>query len=131
MSQLEVHALRPKNIEVAEFPGYLSVRLTKRQLDLIIKRAIASWKGALASVGGGYLISDAQTGRLYVGSATGDEGLWDRWCAYSKTGHGGNRDLRNLLRDNGNDYMQHFRFGVLEIADRRAGTDDILRREPM
>ncbi len=86
MSQLEVHALRPKNIEVAEFPGYLSVRLTKRQLDLIIKRAIASWKGALASVGGGYLISDAQTGRLYVGSATGDEG-WASGSALSWVGY--------------------------------------------
>ncbi len=128
-SDLQVHEIRPRKLEVAEFPGYPSVLLTKRQLDLIVERRVPSWKSALSAVGGVYLITDAETGKLYVGSATGDEGLWDRWCTYSKTGHGGNRDLRNLLRDNGNDYMQHFRFGVLEIADRRAGPDDILRRE--
>ena len=127
-SHLQVHQIRPRKLEVAEFPGYPSVLLTKRQLVLIVERRVPSWRSALSAVGGVCLIADAETGKLYVGS-TGDEGLWDRWCAYSKTGHGGNRDLRNLLRDNGSDYMQHFRFGVLEIADRRAGADDILRRE--
>ncbi len=127
--QLVVHAIRPRKLEIAEFPGYPSVRLTKRQLDLIVNRAIASWKSALASVGGVYLISDAETGRLYVGSATGEDGIWGRWCAYSETGHGGNGDLRALLRDKGAAYAQHFRFGILEIADTHAGVDDVLRRE--
>ena len=127
--QLEVDAIRPRKLEIAEFPGYPSVFLTKRQLDLIVKRRVASWKSALASVGGVYLITDAQTGKLYVGSATGDEGIWSRWCEYSETGHGGNRDLRALLREQGAAYVQNFRFGILEIADTHAGVNDILRRE--
>ena len=35
-SQLTVHAIRPRKQEIAEFPGYRSVRLTKHQLDHIV-----------------------------------------------------------------------------------------------
>ena len=128
-AQLQVHELRAQKMEVAEFPGYSSVVLTKRQLDFIVRNEVASWKGALASVGGIYVIADAKTGKFYIGSATGNEGIWSRWCTYSTTGHGGNRDIRTLLQHKGADYVQHFCFGILEIADTHASATDILRRE--
>ena len=89
--QLTVHAIRPRKQEIAEFPGYRSVRLTKRQLDLIVSARSGTWRSALADVRGVYVIADAQTGKLYVGSATGVEGIWGRWCEYSANGHGGNQ----------------------------------------
>ena len=71
--QLTVHAIQPTKREIAEFPGYRSVRLTKRQLDRIVTARSGTWRSALADVRGVYVIADALTGKLYVGSATGEE----------------------------------------------------------
>jgi predicted GIY-YIG superfamily endonuclease len=103
--------------------------LTKQDLDIVVKQSIESWRTALASVAGVYVIADRHTGRLYVGSATGVQGIWSRWCAYSRTGHGNNQELRELLKKEGDVYAGHFQFGVLEIADTHASDADILRRE--
>ena len=128
-SQLTVHAIRPGKQEIAEFPGYRSVRLTKHQLDRIVNARSGTWRSALSDVRGVYVIADAETGKLYVSSATGDEGLWGRWCEYSANGHGGNQRLRQLIRDHGDARLEHLHFGILEVADSNAGVDDILERE--
>ena len=126
---MEVAEIRPEKIRVAEFPGYSRTLLTKQSLDIVVKQEIESWRSALANVAGVYLISDQRTGKLYVGSATGGEGIWSRWCAYSATGHGGNSELKDLLKKEGDSYVENFQFGVLEIADTHASTEDIRRRE--
>lgn len=126
---MEVAEIRPEKVRIAEFPGYSWTMLTKQRLDIVVKQAIESWRSALANVAGVYLIADQHTGKLYVGSATGGEGIWSRWCAYSATGHGGNSELKDLLTREGHSYAENFQFGVLEIADTHASTDDILRRE--
>jgi hypothetical protein len=126
---IEVAEIRPEKIRVAEFPGYSFAMLTKQHLDIVVNQAIESWRSALVNVAGVYVIADRHTGKLYVGSASGGEGMWSRWCAYSLTGHGGNRDLKDLLKTEGDAYSQNFQFGVLEIADTHASTDDVLRRE--
>ena len=76
---------RPEKMTVGEFPGYLGTMLTKQRLDIVVRQKIASWKGALSNVAGVYVIADRATGKLYVGSATGDEGIWGRWRTYSAT----------------------------------------------
>lgn len=126
---LSILAIQERRQTVGEFPGYDRVRLRKGELDLVVKQGIQSWREALAAVAGVYLITDTETGRLYVGSATGLGGLWARWSQYSADGHGGNADLKALLTERGKDYARHFTFAVLEIADTHAGTDDVLRRE--
>ncbi|SRR5258706_9615806 len=126
---IEVAEIQPEKMCVAKFPGYSSTMLTKRHLDIVVKQAIESWRSALANVAGVYVIADRRTGRLYIGSATGGEGIWSRWCAYSATGHGGNSELRELLWREGEPYAENFHFGVLEIADTHASIDDILLRE--
>ncbi len=126
---MTVGEIRPEKLTIEEFPGYSWVMLTKQRLDIVVQQQVASWKAALANVAGVYVIADRASGKLYVGSATGDEGIWSRWCAYSQTGHGGNRELRRLLRDKGIAYAENFQFGVLEIADTHASDDDVLQRE--
>ena len=54
-------------------------------------------------------------------------GIWNRWRAYSETGHGGNRDLRRLLKEEGAEHAQNFQFGILEVAGTHG--DDLLARE--
>lgn len=126
---IEVAEIRPEKIRVAEFPGYASITLTKQHLDIVVKQEIETWRSALANVAGIYVIADRSTGKLYVGSATSGEGIWSRWCSYSVTGHGGNSELRDLLKREGDTYAANFQFGVLEIADTHASIDDVLRRE--
>jgi hypothetical protein len=126
---IEVAEIRPEKIRVAEFPGYSSTMLTKQHLDIVVRQAVESWRSALANVAGVYVIADRCTGKLYVGSATGGEGIWSRWCAYSETGHGDNAELIDLLQKEKDRYAENFQFGVLEIADTHATTDDVLRRE--
>src|SRR6185437_3065016 len=44
------------------------------------------------------LIVDRGNGKMYVGSAYGDAGIWSRWTSYIKTGHGGNDQLTRLIQ---------------------------------
>lgn len=128
-SQLLVSEITRLPLTIGEFPGFKDVCLPMRDLRLLVQQAIESWRAALASVAGVYLISDAKTGRLYVGSADGEGGIWQRWCEYVRTGHGGNVELRALLRDEGTARADHFQFSVLEIADTHASKEQVLARE--
>jgi hypothetical protein len=126
---LDVAEILPDRLRVSEFRGYSWAMLTKQKLDIVVEQSVDSWRAALSAVSGVYVIADRQTGKLYVGSATAGEGIWSRWCAYSRTGHGGNLELVALLEREGREYAEHFQFGVLETADSRASTEDILARE--
>lgn len=129
MKDLHMSAILPKPLTIGEFPGFKAVNLTKSELDTIVRESAESWRTALMNVAGVYLISDPSSGKLYVGSASGEGGIWERWKAYSETGHGGNVELRQLLQDKGASYARGFRFSILEIADTHASRDDILTRE--
>ena len=126
---LTISEYRPEKMSIGEFPGYSRAMLTKRRLDIVVKQEIESWKGPLSNVAGVYVIADQATGKLYVGSATGDEGIWGRWRTYSATGHGGDKELRELLREKGPDYAEKCQFVILEIADTNASDGDVRRRE--
>ena len=69
------------------------------------------------------------SGKLYVGSASGEEGIWQRWSDYAVNSHGRNVELQELLADEGDTYVKKFRYSILEIADLHASRDDILKRE--
>ena len=66
---------------------------------------------------------------MYVGSAAGEGGLWRRWESYAKNGHGGNTELKALLKRKGFDYTDNFQYSVLEIADSHATQEYIVTRE--
>ena len=61
-----------------------------------------------------------------MGGATGEEGLWGRWCEYSANGHGGNQRLRQLIRDAGGACLEHLHSRDPDVADSNDGIDDIL-----
>lgn len=121
--------LREKKLSVEEFPGFNSVCVTFSKLQLIVDQQIQSWYGALSNIKGVYLIADNAAGKLYVGSATGDSGIWQRWSGYVASGHGGNKELRELLKSKPRDYWSNFQYSILEIADSHASDDYIRQRE--
>lgn len=128
-SDITVTELKEEKLSIAEFPGYRNINLSKGELDTIVRQSLDSWRTALSNVAGIYVISDTDSGKLYVGSATGEGGIWQRWCDYAASGHGGNKELRELLRETGAKSAENFRFAVLEITDIHSGEKEVLRRE--
>ena len=118
-----------EQVAIGEFPGFKAVNLPQDELELIIQKSLDSWRTALSNVAGVYLISDTTSGKLYVGSAYGEQGIWQRWSSYADNGHGGNIELQKLLADEGAEYAKKFRYSILEISDLHASRDDILKRE--
>ena len=128
-NQLLVIEIRDKRMTIGDFPGYKSVLLSYRMLKTIVRENNPSWRTALSNVAGVYLITNNATGKLYVGSAYGGEGIWQRWNTYAKNGHGGNKKLRELLREKGEGYTEHFQFSLLEVCDLSANDDYVITRE--
>ena len=127
---LSVSELLPERLSISDFPGFKAVNLTKAQLDIVVRQKSAAWQAALSSVKGIYVITDTETGRLYVGKASGADGIWGRWCAYAANGHGGNVALRQEFGIDATEERRHsLRFAVLEIADLSSTEDDINKRE--
>lgn len=112
------------------FPGFESIDLAFEELEALVRSARPDWQAALSSVKGIYLISDTTTSKRYIGSAYGDQGIWSRWCSYIDSGHGGNVELRALVRDPTLDYCRKsFRFALLEHRPTLTPDDVILARE--
>ncbi|MFC1745653.1 GIY-YIG nuclease family protein [Candidatus Riflebacteria bacterium] len=124
-----ISELKEKRLILHDFPGYHSVLISYRQLKSIVEQNIESWYGALSNLKGVYLITDTVNGKLYVGSAIGSTGIWQRWNDYVKSGHGGNKMLKKILKLEGNSYKFNFQFSILEIGDSHASDDYILERE--
>lgn len=100
---------------VPQFRRYEDVVLPYGELKAIFSKEAESWKNPLQSVNGIYLIQDAKTGKQYVGSTYGQEGIWGRWkCYFTTGGHGGNKDLEKLIADDP-EYARHFQWCILEI----------------
>lgn len=78
---------------------------------------------------GVYLITDTKTGKLYVGSAYNENGIWDRWADYVRTnGQGDNKDLKELVNSNIN-YADNFRFSILMILPQTMINEEIIKKE--
>lgn len=79
---------------------------------------------------GVYLIIDRSNGKMYVGSAYGDSGIWSRWVCYVETGHGWNDELTKLINTDGIDYARkNFQFSILEFRSMRTDDQVIIERE--
>lgn len=131
LKSMVVSSILEKPMTVGKFPGFKEVDVSHRELKIIVSQSIESWRTALSSVAGVYLISDRTDGehQLYVGSATGTGGLWDRWVSYSKNGHGENTRIRDLHKKRGENFAENFSFSILEIADKHTGTEEMMRKE--
>jgi|LGOV01.1.fsa_nt_gb hypothetical protein len=127
--EFPIAELRRERLTIEDFPGYNAIVLSHSKFRIITEQKIASWHGALANIKGVYLITDTKTGKHYVGSARGTDGIWQRWCSYADNGHGGNRELKELLQQEGAEYKTKFQYSVLEIADTHASDQNILARE--
>ena len=95
----------------------------------MIQKEAPSWKSALSSVKGVYIITDKSNGKIYVGSAYGQDSFWTRWSSYVQNGHGGNKELAEIIGNEGMEYASNFQFSILEIRTNTTSEDEIIRRE--
>lgn len=126
---LRVVELRKERASISSFPGYKNVLLKKQELDVVVSQSIESWRSALSSVSGVYVIVDRSSGKQYVGSAYGEGGIWSRWCEYSVSGHGNNKELRALLKQESPSHSRQFQFSILEVCDLSFSKDQVIARE--
>ncbi len=119
----DVLQIKPAN-SIGDFTSYDQILLSYADLQKLVRdtNSNASWFNALSSVNGVYLIKYRNDGRLYVGSAYGKGGILGRWTSYAKTGHAGNKLLKEL------DPSQ-FEFSILEISPSTMSADDVIARE--
>ncbi len=108
-------------IEAAEglpiFKSYSDVLLSYDELKKICNLEPREWKQALSSVNCIYMIVDRKNGKQYIGkTADKKEGIWHRWEEYAQTGHGGDKDLKQLL-DQDPSYAKNFQWIILEILN--------------
>jgi hypothetical protein len=97
--------------EPIPFPGFDRLILDYARLQAVMREhRYASWRTALSSVVGIYLITDTRDGRQYVGKADGADSIRQRWSAYAANGHGGNVELQRINPNN-------FRFSLLRVFD--------------
>ena len=131
MNDLEVLEVLNDKFTGDDFPGYENVRLNYSQLKTIIDRKLPGWIAALQNQKAVYLITDTQTGKLYVGSATAQYGmLLQRWTNYVHNGHGGNEGLKEIVKNYGFDYIKkNFQYSILENYNARMDDAYILKRE--
>ena len=129
--ELEVLEILPTIFDGDEFAGYDKVSLSYSQLEAIIKLKKQTWIGALENQKAVYLQTDKVTGKLYVGSATSDQGmLLSRWKNYIENGHGGNVGLKELVREKGFDYIKkNFQYTIIENFNAKVDDQYVLERE--
>lgn len=129
--ELEVVQILPSIYDDDDFPGYDNVCLSYAALKRIIDSGKSDWKAALENQKAVYVLTDTKTGKFYVGSATAEGGmLLQRWKNYVQNGHGGNKELRELVDKKGFDYIKdNFQYSIIENFNARVDDLCILQRE--
>jgi hypothetical protein len=109
---------------IGDFESFSLVDLNYQELKKIIQfpDTNLTWVKALSSINGVYLIRDTLSGKLYVGSAYGEKGIYGRWSSYAENGHGGNQELKDLN-------PSAFRFSILEIVSATTTADEVIECE--
>lgn len=119
-----VSQILPDTFDNDLFPGYEKVNISWDEMKRVLEKD--NWKTALQNQKGVYLVTDKSNGKMYVGSAYGENMILGRWRAYIATGHGGNVGLKKLSFDH---IKLNFKYSILDIY--KSTTDDqiIIDRE--
>ena len=127
----EVIEILPCIYSGEQFEGYDNVNLPYKKLnDIFEGKIMPTYYEALKKITGIYCLTDTSNGKLYIGSATGQYGVAQRWGNYLSSKHGGNVRLENLYKQNGEKYFEkYFTFTLLEYFGLSYDTEKIYKRE--
>lgn len=124
--------------QTSQFPDYENISFSYQELKK--NWTNSSWRQYLSAVYGVYVITDAKTGKLYVGSAYGDNGVYGRWSTYLSEGYDKsemeenrypNKRLYEIVEKYGISYIKkYFQYSLLEIFPKNeVGKQKALQRE--
>ena len=113
------------------FEGYDNVYLSYDKLKGVFSgKMMPTYYDALRKVKGVYCLTDKKTGKLYIGSATGEDGVAQRWGNYLSSKDGGNKKLRALKREKGEKYFEeNFTYTLIEFFTLSYDDEKIRERE--
>ena len=114
------------------FSGFENLILTYDELKEIVENPTIyeAWHTALSSVNAIYLIVDQETGKQYVGSAYGKDGLLGRWSCYVNSLHGNNKLMKEMICAYPESY-HHFQFSILQILPKTVTDDEVIQTESL
>lgn len=113
------------------FNGYDNVNLPYKKLkDIFDGKIMPTYTEALKKITGVYCLTDTNNGKLYIGSATGTEGVAQRWGNYLSSKHGGNVKLRKLHDEKGDEYFEkYFTYTLIEYFGLSYDPEKVKERE--
>jgi hypothetical protein len=125
-----IYEILPEGQTLPLFKDYLDFTLTFPELGYIVSHPESNqgWRSRLQAVAGIYLVVATTTGKQYVGSASGAEGIWGRWSEYAADGHAGNVLLKKLIESDPA-YPHAFHYSLLQIVPRSYARQEVLRLE--
>ena len=130
VNEMFIHEIMQERLECQLFKGYDKINLKFTELETIIKKNVLDWKSKLDNLQGIYLLIDDKNNKLYVGSACGEFGIWQRWSEYVYSYNGGNKGLEDLHKKDGEDHFKkYFRFILLEYFTNKVDKNHIIDRE--
>lgn len=131
IENIDVAEILPNIYEPIKFSGFENVYLPFKTLKSMIDGVrYADYRAALSGVKGIYCITDTRNGKLYIGSASGKDGILQRWNDYKASFTGGNKGLQELLENEGEDYfIENFTYTLLEIFPKNVQPARIYKRE--
>ena len=119
-----VSQILPDTFDNDLFPGYERVNISWDKMKRVLEKD--NWKTALQNQKGVYLLTDKSNGKMYVGSACGENMILGRWKDYVNTGHRGNAELKRLTFDH---IKQNFKYSILDIYKSTTDDEIIKKRE--
>lgn len=131
INDCEVKEILPCIYSGDRFEGYDNVFLPFRKLKQVFSGEIMpTYCEALKKITGVYCLTDTHTGKLYIGSATGEGGVAQRWGNYLDSKHGGNVKLIDLYEKEGPEYFEKFfTYTLVEYFGLSYDPDAIKQRE--
>jgi hypothetical protein len=117
-NKMDILAVLEDSVFDAEMPTWDKIFWTWDQLRAIPNR----WKLKLSQWRGLYFIFDETDRKGYVGSASGENNLLQRWENYAASGDGGNTLLKS--RD-----PKNFRFSILQLVSLGMRSEEIIDLE--
>lgn len=119
--------------EPIKFTGFENVHLSYSTLKHILNgnsNKYFDYRAALKGVKGIYCLTDTKAGKLYIGSASGEDGILQRWSNYIDNKTGGNEALIELYNKKGDKYFEdNFEYTIIETFNKNVDVHKILDRE--
>lgn len=117
-NKFSVIALLEESKLIKAMPDWTEIIWPHSQLKTLPR----SWQDKLSQWRGIYYVFDYKRRKGYVGSAYGHDNILGRWRNWSRTGHGGNKHLRESNPKN-------LVFSILEIDSHNRTADEIIKKE--